>query len=115
MPQVIVTRGAILGIERCRTFLKKAGVQVSRRASDAISRQFALLETSPEIGRPFQHNAELRELLIPFGASGYIALYRYEPDGDAVMFWPSAIRGKSAIRRRRADCNLLRAAFLTSG
>lgn len=72
------------GIERCRTFLGKAGIQVSRHAADAITRQFVLLETSPEMGRPFQGDAELRELLIPFGDSGYIALYRYDPDNDAV-------------------------------
>jgi hypothetical protein len=27
---------------------------------------------------------ELRELVIPFGGSGYVALYRHEPADDAV-------------------------------
>lgn len=26
----------------------------------------------------------MRELLIPFGKSGYVALYRHEPDKDVV-------------------------------
>ncbi len=39
---------------------------------------FSLLESEPEIGRPLEDMPELRELLIPFGESGYVALYRYE-------------------------------------
>ncbi|WP_245519153.1 type II toxin-antitoxin system RelE/ParE family toxin [Neorhizobium sp. BT27B] len=31
------------------------------------------------MGRPFSDNEPLRELLIPFGSSGYVALYRFEP------------------------------------
>ncbi|WP_245447986.1 type II toxin-antitoxin system RelE/ParE family toxin [Neorhizobium sp. T6_25] len=73
-----------MGIERCRAFLKKAGIQTVRRASEAIDRQITLLEISPEIGRPFLDDGRLREQLIPFGDSGYVALYRYEPEGDAV-------------------------------
>jgi hypothetical protein len=42
------------------------------------------LETSAEIGRPFLGDSRLRELLIPFGDSGYVALYRYDSEEDAV-------------------------------
>jgi hypothetical protein len=38
----------------------------------------------PEIGRPSPNRPELRELLIPFGGSGYVALYRFEISDDAV-------------------------------
>ncbi len=39
----------------------------------------------PEVGRPVEVGMlECRELLIPFGESGYVALYRYEPAKDAV-------------------------------
>jgi plasmid stabilization system protein ParE len=50
-----------------------------------IERQFALLERHPEIGRPYKELAEFRELVISFGDSGYLALYRYDPDADAVF------------------------------
>jgi Plasmid stabilisation system protein. len=40
------------------------------------------LEDAPEIGRPVTE--DMRELLIGFGDSGYVALYRYEPAADAV-------------------------------
>jgi plasmid stabilization system protein ParE len=73
-----------VGIERCRAFLKNADVQIVHRASGAIDRQITLLETSPEIGRPFPGDGRLRELLIPFGDSGYVALYRYDSESDAV-------------------------------
>ena len=36
------------------------------------------------MGRPFEMEPRLRELAIGFGDSGYVALYRYEPGGDAV-------------------------------
>jgi plasmid stabilization system protein ParE len=49
------------------------------RAGQAIERQFALLETTPDIGRPFPEYPELRELTISFGDSGYVALYRHDP------------------------------------
>ena len=50
-----------------------------------IAQQFELLETEPEIGRPLEDYPPLRELIIPFGDSGYVALYRYEPAADAVV------------------------------
>lgn len=50
----------------------------------AIRTQFALVATNPGIGRPDDEDPELRELVIAFGASGYLALYRYEPADDTV-------------------------------
>lgn len=82
MPQVIVTEGAVLGLERCRRFLAVKSPEAARRAGQAIERQFLLLETTPDIGRPLPDLPELRELLIAFGDSGYVALYRYEPAVD---------------------------------
>lgn len=84
MPQVIVTEGAADGLERCRRFLAVKTPGAARRAGQAIERQFLLLETAPDIGRPFPEMPELRELVIAFGDSGYVALYRHEPADDAV-------------------------------
>ena len=47
-------------------------------------RHFALLEQSPEIGRPFAERPELRELIIAFGDSVYVALYRHDPAAETV-------------------------------
>jgi plasmid stabilization system protein ParE len=85
VPQVIVTEGAAEGLERCRRFLSAKAPNAVRRAGQAIERQFLLLETAPDIGRPFPEMPELRELVIAFGDSGYVALYRHEPAADAVF------------------------------
>ena len=84
MPRVVVTEAAAHGLERCRQYLKRRSPEANRRAAQAIARQVALLETHPAIGRPVQEAPELRELVIPFGGSGYVALYRHEPNDDAV-------------------------------
>lgn len=84
MPRIIVTEGAIQGLERCRRFLIAKYPLAAKRASQAISGQFQLLESEPDIGRPLQDIQELRELIIPFGDSGYVALYRYEPGTNPI-------------------------------
>ncbi len=84
MPQVIVTEGAADGLERCRQFLAAKPPEAARRAAEAIKRQFLLLETAPDIGRPLPDMPELRELVIAFGDSGYVALYRHEVADNAV-------------------------------
>lgn len=84
MPQVIVTEGGLEGLERCRRFLTHKAPEAAKRAGEAIERQFLLLETAPDTGRPLPEAPELRELVIVFGDSGYVALYRHEPADDAV-------------------------------
>jgi len=84
VPQVVVTEAAAAGLERCRQFLAAKAPEAARRAGQTIERQFLLLETAPDIGRPFPDMPELRELVIAFGDSGYVALYRHEPADDAV-------------------------------
>jgi hypothetical protein len=47
-------------------------------------RHVGFLETHPAIGRPLADAPELRELVVPFGESGYVALYRHDADKDEV-------------------------------
>jgi plasmid stabilization system protein ParE len=84
VPRVIITEGAAEGLERCQQFLVAKAPEAAKRAGQAIERQFLLLETAPEIGRPFPEMPELHELVIAFGDSGYVALYRHEPADNAV-------------------------------
>ena len=84
MPRVVVTEGALGGLERCRHYLRRRSPEAARRAAQAIAREFARLATHPAIGRPSLESPELRELVIPFGDAGYVALYRHEPADDAV-------------------------------
>jgi len=80
-----VTAGAAAGLERCRCFLANKNPLAAQRAAAVIRQQFLLLETHPNIGRPDIDEPGLRELLIPFGDSGYVALYRFMPADDAVF------------------------------
>lgn len=84
MPRVIITEGAAQGLERCRRFLSEKNPRASRRAGQTIARHVLLLETNPDAGRPFDELPELRELVIGFGDSGYVALYRHDADADTV-------------------------------
>lgn len=84
MPQVIITEAAAQGLERCRIFLFEKNPNAAKRAGFAIAHQFTLLEKEPQIGKPFEDEPELRELIIPFGDSGYIALYHFDMKADSV-------------------------------
>ena len=72
------------GLRRCRSFLTAKAPQAAKRAAQVIERHFLLLETTPEIGRPFAEFPELRELVIGFGETGYVALYRYDEMDNVV-------------------------------
>jgi plasmid stabilization system protein ParE len=78
MPRIIITEGASTGLERCRQFLAAKSPLSAKRAAQAILRQLTLLGTNPHIGRPLDALPELRELLIGFGDSGYVALYQFD-------------------------------------
>jgi len=84
VPRVIVTRGAVLGLEKCRQYLRQRSPEAARSAARTIAEQLIILESQPAIGRPVPDTPELRELVIPFGDSGYVALYRHETAADAV-------------------------------
>lgn len=53
------------------------------------------LKQSHMIGRPVEDYVDLRELVIEFGATGYLALYRFEPYLDVVTIL--------AIKHQRED------------
>jgi hypothetical protein len=58
---------------------------VEGAGSQTIEEKLFLLESLPGAGRPFDDEPDLREQVIPFGDSGYVALYRHEPALDSVF------------------------------
>lgn len=84
MSRLIITEAAAESLERCRLFLEAKNPNALNRAAQRIEYQFELLSSTPNMGRPLSDLIELRELIIPFGSSGYIALYHYEPNTDTV-------------------------------
>ena len=84
MSRIIVTQGAAKGLERCHSFLAEKNPNAAKKAGQAISHHFSMLVTEPEIGRSIEESPDLRELIIPFGNSGYVALYHFDEKGDVV-------------------------------
>lgn len=84
MPQVIITPAAARGLERCRHFLAQKNPQAAKRASQTIKHHIMLLKSKPDIGRLVNDDTQLRELVIDFGQSGYIAFYRHKTESDQV-------------------------------
>ena len=95
MPRVILSARAQGDIVRLRNFLLEKDINAAKRAVLAIREAFLPLKQSPVIGRPVEDHPELRELIIDFGARGYLAMYRYEPANDAVVIL--------AIKHQRED------------
>lgn len=56
-----------------------------KRAAQAISAQYVVVQTSPAMGRPIDPAFDLRELLISFGDWGYVALYHHDKAMDAIL------------------------------
>lgn len=63
---------------RLAAFLVETSPRAAERAVDTIIRALAGLSDFPERGPEIGEG--LRELIIPFGASGYVAQYRVQAD-----------------------------------
>ncbi|MBR8653799.1 type II toxin-antitoxin system RelE/ParE family toxin [Achromobacter sp. Marseille-Q0513] len=84
MPQIIVSASALRGLKRCQEFLTARAPFAVKQASQTIASHLGLLKVSPYVGRPVRDLPALRELVISFGNSGYLALYYYDITEDAI-------------------------------
>jgi len=86
MPQVKFAPTALDDLGRLREFLRLKNPMAAKRAAVATTKAIQLLAQHPQIGRPTEEmDIEYRELLIDFGDSSYVALYRYEVDHVTVL------------------------------
>jgi len=85
MPHVRLSARAQSDLSRLHTFLVGKDVNAAKRAMLAIREAFRPLPHAPTIGRLVEDSEDLRELVIDFGASGYLALYRFAPELDTVF------------------------------
>ena len=74
---------ALADLERLCDFLAETDPLAASQTIDLILDAVAILERHPLVGRPTE--ADLRELVISRGKSGYIALYRYDGRRDRVL------------------------------
>jgi plasmid stabilization system protein ParE len=74
---------ALADLERLTDFLVETDPVAAVETVGLIEEAVELLIRHPLIGRPIEHG--LRELVISRGRTGYVALYSFEEDQDAVL------------------------------
>ncbi len=82
MARVVYSPRALADLERAFASVDKRAPEAALAAVTAISSAVDILGHHPLIGRIVRD--ELRELVISFGKTGYLALYRYLPTSDVV-------------------------------
>ncbi|WP_430463623.1 type II toxin-antitoxin system RelE/ParE family toxin [Tabrizicola sp.] len=86
MPQLIWSPAALRDVDRLHRFLVEKNASAAREAIKAIRTHVDILAEQPGAGRPAENMApEFREWMIPFGGSGYIALYRYDGQKAVIL------------------------------
>jgi len=74
---------ALADLERLTDFLIETDLLLAEETIGLIEEAVELLVRHPLIGRPVEH--PLRELVISRGRTGYVALYSFEEDRNAVL------------------------------
>lgn len=97
MPRLIWSPSALRDVQRLYRFLVDKNPDAARRAIKAIRTHINVIAQHPEMGRPAEEmELEYREWLIPFGGSGYIALYHYDGDTAVII----AVRHQTEVGYR---------------
>lgn len=96
---VTLTREALEDLRRLEDFLVEAALQygdleLPQRAMAEIENQLRILRTNPFTCRMAADRLYERELVIPFGGSGYVALFEVVSDHEVVV---------TALRHQRED------------
>lgn len=82
MAEVVYSARSLRDIERAFEFLRHENPSAAIDAVTAISSAVDNLKIHPLIGRRVE--GELRELVISYGRTGYVALYRFVVGRDEV-------------------------------
>ena len=90
-----VTLEAKSDLERLYGFLAEQDLEASERALDVIDRAWTILEEFPFSCRKAEDsNPFVREIVIPFGSAGYVALFEIENQQTVTVL---------AVRHQRED------------
>ena len=82
MARIIYSDESFTDFERIVEFLLDSSPEQAAEALENIGGAIGILEAHPLIGRRI--DAHIRELVISWGVTGYLALYRFDPAFDAV-------------------------------
>lgn len=83
MAQLGYSHAALQDLGRLTDFLLENDPLAAAETVDLIEEAVAVLRRHPQMGRPIE--SDLRELVISRGKTGYIALYSFNADQDAVL------------------------------
>lgn len=83
MARLSYSARAFADLDRLTDFLLDSDPKAAGETVDLISEAVSILKRHPLIGRPVEEN--VRELIISRGKTGYVALYSYEAEHDAVL------------------------------
>lgn len=93
--QIRISKAAQDDLECLLDFLAPVDYSAALRARSAIERGYGFLNEMPFACRKVsEDNPFLRELIIPFGGAGYIALFEIEDDHTITIL---------AVRHQRED------------
>jgi plasmid stabilization system protein ParE len=93
--QIRYTKGAQEDLERLFDFLLEIDLDLAEQAIEAIEKTTHILQDFPFTCRKAQpDNTFVRELIIPFGAKGYVALFEIENNKTVTIL---------AVRHQRED------------
>jgi toxin ParE1/3/4 len=98
MARVILATEIQENFDRIFDFLFSYAPDHAMQRIDEIIAAIDILRSSPLIGRVVDSGG-MRELVISTGTSGYLALYRYEPELDEVFV--VAVRSQRELRCQR--------------
>lgn len=96
MYKVRLTEEAVEDLDRLYEFMLERDLEMAARSLSAIERAFELLAYSPFSCRKalLQKDPRWRELLIPYGRSGYVALFEIDDDRTVTI---------TAVRHQREE------------
>jgi toxin ParE1/3/4 len=81
---ILLSPDAVDDIERLRSFLDQKNPDAARRALALIWSAIDRLQEFPDLGMPTA-DADIRQIVIRFGASGYIVRYASREDGNILI------------------------------
>ncbi len=83
MARLTYSARALADLERLTDFLIETDPAAAAGTVGLIEEAITLLKRHPLVGSPVEHG--LRELVISRGRTGYLALYSFEEEHDAVL------------------------------
>jgi toxin ParE1/3/4 len=81
---ILFSPDAASDLERVREFLDLNNPDAAKRALRVIFAALEKVREFPDLGRPTE-DADIRQLVIRFGAAGYIVRYTILPDSGDVL------------------------------